>query len=963
MLPAALSSPSLASALAEINGLLAKMAQAWPAEAEAVESSRPLWQDALSVLSPEWASACGQALGWMEQTALVLMASSKDMASDEAMKSYREIGVRLDQLHNELSGSAAFKGMQQVLKIGGIKAQSKDPPLVRLGQIQRDKNDLDIDAKQRLRALRASVEFGENTRQLAAWIYDALPALKQEALLRRSEIDVESAPTMAEAQQRMKASRDLARASQALDLVSERLSHEFYSKSQEQRESLDRVIEQEEALQARLAMVSGQIVKLITNKELANQSNQKAQDLALVSPSPAPQNDEGAMVPLAQPRKGLGLSFRFPWSVSKEHAGLSKETLSRLKVLGKENDKTIRSEYRETAKRVSADQSISATTRLPGSKKILLDVLMGSQAMNVDQPALLMIAHELLARTVLARLKESAPANSADEDAMKMIPWDRLIHLALDHTAPRDFRVAYKAWLLLDLISQEGRLDWEIGDRHLEQAAVWFSAGTASQMFTNARILVPGLLSSYISPSDVARRSTPLSENKFELGKQMGPAFASAMLYASAMGCVKGRETPPSILTNHFSLMTPGDRAALARHLLDQKHNNVVASLVDCLIKVQGDEAKNEEETNASTWLPLLQDFSDLYGDQPKGVSARLLRHALQSDNLHLVKDMARLNPGATDINQNSVKEPLLPALLRLACNKGKDGAPLDHAYWCRLLRHEVGVPFELESKPAPSWDIDLDDDEDLEWDDLYDILDEDELEEYLDRKRPGSEKAITYTPLTYACQHAGTGWIKALLDQGADPQGEVNGSRPIHALRDRVLGEILTGKSDIEKLEKSSWKKQKTYTTEIVKKMEATGLWDLAGVLPKKPSNALSARLLSSVAKLSAIPAHAPSAPKRNQAVQEYLSHFTPGQFKEMMTSLVHSNGDFSVKEEVVSEILAQGMASKVMPEGNESVQGFLKELIALSDKRKQEDAVRRKKELERERERAKTKFLYGWD
>lgn len=161
-------------------------------------------------------------------------------------------------------------------------------PLARLEKILEDKHALDALSATRLKSIRAGFKLGEQTRQLAAIVLEALPVMRAEADLQRAQIDALVSDSLVDAQKRTQRSREIERARSSLDLVSARLMQEFSSPSLINQDQLEESLVQEASMRSHLDALSTQIGRRIASEKVNANAAHHTRQLPSIAPESRP---------------------------------------------------------------------------------------------------------------------------------------------------------------------------------------------------------------------------------------------------------------------------------------------------------------------------------------------------------------------------------------------------------------------------------------------------------------------------------------------------------------------------------------------------------------------------------------------------------------------------------------------------------------------------------------------------
>lgn len=781
----------LASRLEQAHLALAHFHEHWATDQSQVLLSTPIWQEAINLVSPEWARVMGQSVGWLDQIPKVLLEASSGLADKEMASGYARVGQDLEDL------------LKKVANPNVAPWPKKKSPSEQLAEISQAKDKLSQESKKRIQAMRAALDLGDRVRELAAISAEVIPFFRAELDERLAAMAASPAQSLFESQKQARDAKAIQRAQGSLDTASQRLASEFQEGASYNRDQLERMTQEEENQLVRLDQLTATVARQIANVAMGNQANEKIS--AIKGQSLANSNDSTQGT-----ERGAFVSSKMSSEAQKSIALLWN---------AKPRASVIAHFWGNVASALQ-DPSVNALSEVKGLKKNLVNFIAEEYRPSgaLDAPEILCA---LLDRAIpdFNKFDPNAPIahnensgwlgfnNKKQPIYLDAINWEALARTAVHYCGSIEAMHPHpgSGWSLLARVAKvRPDLVEHIGGSELVNMASHALDQHRSQFNQDQLDDLRWVIKSFATPEDMAAGmgSVPPSIWPHE-SKYLGPKFQSKVaLHVLTSNAGSSAKIPSiqSLLQNQVSLLLEGDLRAFVERLLNGGSPLEYANLPKDLLR-RPDVARDlrtQRIYKDTEWVHLLKDLMDLEKDSVSTLPVPLFNRALDSGNTALLDYMAASRPQAV------LEDPPPMALARLvdlssSAKRSLRTVKLNEAYWCRALAHRVN----------------------------------DVIDQPLHDKQPSSALGL-------ACAQGGSSlsWVAPLLGNGAFVNGKSHlGKTPTELMREHIQ-EREMGSAFHE----ASWKKQEAFIRELANAMEITGLWDIKQASPLDP---VQARLL----------------------------------------------------------------------------------------------------------------------
>lgn len=285
---------------------------------------RPLWQDGLEKVCPEWGVVCGLAISWLDRAPYPLMSATNELSDNGVASGYAKVSEVLNEISDEIESigkKPKYIGFGIQVPMFGRSEQISH--LERLKYMSGLKRAVDDKSKGRIRNVRSAFDLIDTSQDLASILVDALPLIKQDLAARRPlKADGDS---LFEGRLHEKRVKEFERAVDAIALVETRLDQEFSRTSTINRDSLEKMINEEEKLQDVLASMITRINTSLTSQSLNQVSVDQTQKLAQITPPSSTDIIAATSPPVVKETKSVGWRAMIGLSPSKSISRSSKK--------------------------------------------------------------------------------------------------------------------------------------------------------------------------------------------------------------------------------------------------------------------------------------------------------------------------------------------------------------------------------------------------------------------------------------------------------------------------------------------------------------------------------------------------------------------------------------------------------------------------------------------------------------
>lgn len=930
--------------------ILDGMAQKWPEQFNEVKSSAPLWKDGMDVLDPAWGDFAATAMGWLDQSASAMVEAGKRLSGEDPLAGYRQVATQLEGLLEEIAGNS--KASRSSLETWFRPRSVQEAPAARLEKIIQAKQSLDQGAGGRMRYLRSAIEMRGQAREALAILEGQIDPFREHLKSRVAtehlkHEEAASAGNMGLALSRQRAEktqRNFRRASLSLDVIAERLGHEF-SGSSSDLSSLDDAVDQEEKMHARIEGLSGKVAALIAGGDLqkiAQDSASQSMVIAAKSKQAAPEASRGNFM-----TRMLGISSS-P-SPSKQSSRLIKEL-----------------EFILSGK----SRPVHPRPMLVRSEAELFEKFSALITDPVISPL-----KEIAGKPLLSWMIECA-SYPGNESSPRMPDWFRLIRrTALDHQdgqaallSAGDHRLNPLIRLALVELSRGQRPAGEGGDPfEIPRIALslWNRFGDTGLLRENARMEVfkdflldnPSRKNQAV-PIDIKEGIARLVDSEITPD---APLAASSEKVAVVEALTKDLDQK-NVDLFHLSMTLSGLRNKnddrVRRHIgkidakganrlaefLWEKRRDMLTKWAPLLLSLHGDAAKvaYEDEKASSAghfpflvldgsqrqekkadvfYLNLLREYHDaVLGDKKIGQwPQELTKWAFQRKDLDLLNELAQRQPGALipPLGNHQVN-PLSVLIETDFLKSGKKvlfTSKTDPQFWCEKLRAFMPPAINASEQSGNL-----------------------------------APELPSITPLMLACQFRGTQWIKALVDRGADraPKNE-------SGLTAMDLWLRAMSKGSGREKGKSEWKwnlSKMSLAPRILEEMDAVGYWDLPAAAKFLDPDPAFKKTLAHSALLFHVEKKETTSENRLDGITALLTEITAEEYLGAVVGLVKPRGPIAPGDPELANLMSLGIraghfTAEDVQDKMDTLDERIKESALNYEAELQEKTIRKQKQL----------------
>jgi hypothetical protein len=899
----------LPASLQEGMDVLSKMATKWPQANEQVSQTDPLWKEGLAVMDAGWAYLAAQSIGWLDQSSTALVMAGKDMSGQDPMLAYSQLGAKLEKLLNEVSQPNQRTGFMDNWHI--LRKPLSEPASVRLEKILEEKTALDAVAGSRMRGLRDALEMRDMSREVLAIISSAGASLRlhmQEALENEKKLVDEDKPSSPlSVQKAERAQRRFRRATSALDIIQERLVHEFSGASSDLG-SLDEAVHQEELMHSRIDGLASKIASTIAGEGLKQLAADQAEHSKAIALAPVeeltPLQVLEQQLPVAPRKTGFldRLFSRNPLGpkVSKESSKILRNmtkftgdaafasTLSEVRAFRKGpqqdefwhdivtlmSDETVSPSHKIGSKTLlglmfemaNTDAAIDLREQYEFGSKLSLITMLATR--HPDGPKELRAVPQqsfapLCARAIIGTEEEqsSTPPSrpSSNAVAQGFLLWE-----TLGFEESKEFFNAPKIISKFLLATPSNYMDASVRDKAVKVVEDMLLNSRPDRLdstkLSAAKTVLPYLSNEAVSKFGVVSLSAKIQEGQTPHSEDVELLYKMGLPACDKLAAVW-------MMYRHRANPT------WVRHLLaaNEKRMHAAAS-IDRVEDSWGDEYspyvtledKNDKQV-APAKLFTRKDFANLTlisqcGDMLFSVRPQkqwpkeLCAYAFENGNIQLLNDLIQNQPQAQIIPAGALNGvAMLTAVIQADIRRRNEGSAdpnassTDPAYWCKVFSPFVDGKQPLAELFKANGYFDDDD----MWETDADVFEESDLDEF-DDPSPIIPKQ---TPLMIACAGNALPWIKALLQAGASPtpqdsKGQVAMTHWCQAIsqaaRKSCVEHSKVARRGYSHSEVNEPKAKALFIKNMVAAMNETGFWDLTVANQfAKSTNALLAEVL----------------------------------------------------------------------------------------------------------------------
>jgi hypothetical protein len=903
--------PILPSTLGEAQSLLQDLAQRWPQQHAALSASKPLWQNALETVDPQWAQVFGASVNWLDEVPLVLLSASKSVASKQAIGEYAKIAASLNLVLKEASSPAS--------KMPGVSAlfgDKKLSPPAFLEALMGEKKALDEASSVRLNAMQDALDLGDDARLLAAILSDVMPLLRNRIQHQRERVDIEGAPSMLEAQRRAREIKNLDRALTALELVESRIQNETAPEASINRSGLEHMVNQEQQMSARLNILSTQITKTIAGEQVKTQSAQQSarlSQIAVVATPAAPQELPASVsMVVSQPKRPGFFSRLFsrpkqellaiPARPEPPPAPPVKFSSATQELLDNIDDKYTNHPiliWRDF-KLVVQDHDVRASTMLSKSKCSLLDkILLPRVWEDGHRPShVLNMMEDLLKRE--PRIKHD------------LCDWKVLSSVCIKQIETIYHSGESQVWASLRLISQmRDFMDMTPHAPALAKFALSFAFRIKEDSINYPALL--NVLDTMVPPQsikDAAEQSweSHLDRSAANLAvfckRSKNPAVASALAFCAIKHnelSVRNAEREKELM----ELLSPQDRQDLIKHLLVRepsistraKSKNLLATPTLISDLAAPPVAETQWSFALREWMSLEQ--SEL---KPRPIPSRLLASALSMRDYPFLSRVVSLCASKTLEGELLHVDGTYQAPLSLVMELDREfKKTLEFRqtpdYWCALFKGQLDrtTAQTYEEPPGVRGRI-------------TGLIEKDEG--IMHHARLPSTRPMEMTPLMQAANQGDYPWVRALLSAGANPSISIDGYDALSLLKTHVIKGIMLHEDNPVDIGNAPRKTQDVFIRRMVHAMNETGLWDIQKVSPP----GCAQRMLLAAMSTDLTSTSKRTAEARQKGIHQCINAMGVSTFVESIAGSIVPRGSFTLDSKEVSTFIDHGVSAGII-------------------------------------------------
>lgn len=877
-------------------GLLRELSRRWPGETVHIQKSRPLWQEAITHISPEWADTLGGTVSWLDHASVMLIRASAGRYVDVNLSAYKELATELEAI---IAG-------ESIVKQKGLKPKTRGGaellPEEKIAELFDKKEGLNRVSAPRIKLLREAIDFSETVMQLSALCLEVVPHLTERCASEISAAEIGTDTGLFEDQNRLRNTRKTERAMQSLNIASQRLRAEFTPEKSVITDELEKSIRAEEDYHARIENLIGVAKNKIAADKLGSGERAYTQELNRLAAHQAVVSSAKQLAVVQTPARIPAFFSIFTRAKDAAPGKLLDETQTALRLMVKniESDNMF---WIVVAKAME-DPNLRPKTPIPGTyarfrtKKTLTVIDLISKRLYVDRNP---DGKYELVNALIAR--------HPDRLEMSGFNWENLRKAALLAARSSTLDTMIETWKLLDVacrfapLENPSELITIANSNYFAKTQAWPEEKTNQLLEITASVMNAHVsiehYQDYLKKSEVSSSLLPLTPH-------LEGEVSGFIMYRVLLGSMRKNITPFDEDIQIMERLPSKWHELLARQIIEHS----MPEWAKALSVMEGVKALLSSPPSADTqWAFALKDFTRLFLIDKGDVPRDLLAHVIETNNGRVLEYIQKvyqdrtLSPAKTSMVADRDRV-MFKALMDqgISDNVHPDVANKKPSaeYWCRVFSEHVNTDFDIRTLKSQ---------ETLTgWDEL-----ENHWEDYRAIEFGGTNYAkSSMSPLMRACQHGNTEWVKALIDAGADcardkPQLVYELSK--HAftraieVEHRKLSENQSLPADALRL--LTEKQQSACIREAVYAMNETGLWDIRSAAMGAFDIEMTAVALYKDA--CNLPGKSPSL--RQKAIKMMVKNMTTNQFIETLSYLGdNAYGFYADGDQVKTALLQYG-------------------------------------------------------
>lgn len=894
-------SEMLTKQLLAANELLGELARIWPAESVHVAKSKPLWQDAIRHVSPEWSVVLGGAVSWLDHASVMLIKASAASSVEVNMRAYQDLAAELEAF---VSGEAIVKPKGLKQKIQGV---ANALPEEKIAELFEKKEGLNRVSAPRIELLQQAIDFSEIVRQLSALCLEVIPHLIERCASEIALAEVGADAGLFEDQTRMRNIRKTERAMQSLNIASQRLRAEFEPGKVAVTNDLEKSIRAEEDYHARIETLIGAAKNKIATDKLVSGERAYTQHLDSLVAHQAVDSAAKQLTVIQTPARMPALFSMFTRAKDAAPGKLLEETKTALRLIVKnvENSNKLWAAFAKAME----DPNLRPNTPMSGSymsfrsKKApaLIDFISNQLYVDHNPDGKYELVNALIARH----------PGPLDHDTFN---WAGIQKAALRAAGSSTLDTMFETWKLLGLTSRFVPLENPV-DLIVIANSNYFASSKSWPEEKASKLLeiTASVMNTHVSIKhfDDFFNRVGVSGSLLPLSPYLKKDVADFIAYRVLIESMKINLSPLDHDVQLMGRLSSAHHQALAHKIIE----NPMPKWAAALSGHEGVKAILSSPPSADTkWAFALNDFARLFSTDKGNIPRDLLEHVINTRNdrvLAYIQDAYQdhtLPPAKTSIveaRDRAMFQVLLERELHKSRHTDDRAQKPNPQYWCHIFSAHVSADLDcrdLEIKQENANGRGLEKD----WENL-----ENHWEDYRSIEFGGTApRQKSVYPMMLACVHGNLEWVKALLDAGA--QHHADRSLLAYELSRGVFTRALVGgvKVSLTKaelldnaLKKLSFKQRRICIREVVHAMDQTGLWDI-----KSASMGAFHIEMTAVAlykDVCDLPGR--DKKKRVEAIKEMVKNMTTDHFIETLSHLGGESG-FDVDEKMKLAILQYG-------------------------------------------------------
>lgn len=679
-------------ALNQSQSLLANVEERFPRIAEIIGETDPLWFPALSVALPDWAGVIGKTINWLDYVPSMMLTLSNSVS-----------GVAVEDYSNLSKEFAALLKVVSKPKPPGLLSGlgfKKKSPSEQFNTLLDRKKAAETSGNNHIKSIRFALDMRQDVQMLASSVADALPDLINQVQRAIEDVDLENAPSMLEAQKSARRLKDLQRASDALDLVSSRLSHAFAPESSLNVEHLEKMVQQEERLLGHLNFLSDQITQKIANQTIETKTQSKEKQVEkLVS---ATELEKAQTAPASPTTVMTMFSVSFPNSITrfqKNRSGLSAdlsvEAFKSFKELnelsGEVGSMEEYTRLSELAQIVANDPHAKPGMKLKGSDQTLVDLFTREEFTPYENHPRYHLPHQgmvMAVNTICAR----AVKNQCDD-----VNWLRVEGFALRAAESDQYKIVALGWKLLSIISSNNKIAvpasalLEKANARIDSFPTWNPQDFGIMMDT---------LLKHVEVEDIDKAMKGVLETPPALSKMFEAASApqkNAIIRGIMVSVARSGKVPSSVHEKSIHTFSNEELKTLTSQLISlPPESKALSEWLDMLAKTPQYKhiSRDKDQDNWTVLLREYRSLKKLLTPLTSNMPPVLFHEAVRTQNVELLNYLQRVFPSPNlnkpeyGLNSKEGKAVLMNLIDIENDHNGR--SPINPRYWCRALSHEL---------------------------------------------------------------------------------------------------------------------------------------------------------------------------------------------------------------------------------------------------------------------------------